>query len=242
MKFTTLATFLSLSAYLAGGSAYAAASPQIHHVGNNESVHVTLSDSNLNRVLVKGDQISQIICPRAFCEAAHTKGDASGSFIVKVSNAMPFTAFVSTSGGRHFAMDVKGAPLSGQTLVLVPEGAATNDLPTGKSSPYRAHLIAFLKAMMQGRAIKGVGVSDITTSNAFKAINSKVQMRMVKIWSGGHFTGVEYRIKSLKNHAITLPDHLFYTKGVLAIAQSKQHLRAHGTSIVFEVLSNLNGD
>ena len=106
----------------------------VYAFDDNDTIPIKLSSLNLNRLVVEGDKISALSCPIGFCTTKGSKKDKSGSITVKLNIALPFTAHVSTTKGRNFALFItpKAAP------AIVSKFKASNSHVTKKSVFSRA--------------------------------------------------------------------------------------------------------
>ena len=226
----------SVFALVLCASSYAqAVKPTIKSIGNNQMANVILSNTNFNRVLVKGDKIVSIVCPQGACEAEHSPKDKSGSFILRVASPVPFTAFMATQSGRHFSLQVTPRAEDGVTLQVNPVGSAPIAPHWEKTSSFRAMIAKMSTAMLNAQSISGFSYQAVSTENAEPALNGIVSMQLRGLWQGNKVVGVKYLVTNKTDKSLTLPSSAYYRAGVLSIAQSAQTLLPKESGYVYEL-------
>lgn len=94
---------------------------QIISVKNNAEFALSLSQSNYNRLVVKGDKIVEAVFPEGAMGVKRDEQD--GSVYIMLTSQNPFTLFVTTEAGRHFSVTMNGEESLGKTVELVPTTA-----------------------------------------------------------------------------------------------------------------------
>ncbi|MCV5333125.1 type-F conjugative transfer system secretin TraK, partial [Escherichia coli] len=61
---------------------------------DGDTIPVSLSSVNINRLVVEDDKILNITCPHGFCTTNGIQKDKTGSVSLKLNVALPFTAHV----------------------------------------------------------------------------------------------------------------------------------------------------
>ena len=100
------ATEHTISEHVRGAKSYT--------LSDNDTVQVTLSGVDLNRLVVSGDVITNVHCPGGFC-VVDKKPAGDGSILLSINTQQdavsgertklaPFTFFVDTEQGRHFGI------------------------------------------------------------------------------------------------------------------------------------------
>ena len=84
---------------------------------DNTDIMVTLSDSNYNRLVVKGDKITQAHFPEG---RMAIRNEEDGSLYVMLGSHEPFTLFLTTESGHHFSATVNAESSLGKTIEFVP--------------------------------------------------------------------------------------------------------------------------
>lgn len=214
---SVLCTALMATSSLAYAGVSAVQKPTDLTFNNDQTLEVNLSDTNVNRIVVQGDEITQAVCPEGYCTATHNQGDTSGAVYLSVIGQMPFTVFFETKGGRHFGLTVTPQNLSGQTLVLTPIGGSVVAGSWEKNSDYRAILEELMRDMMLGKIPEGYGYSSLSDADSFW-FRKLALIKPVGLWTGDHIMGVQYQITNDSDQPLTIPESAFYHNGVRAVA------------------------
>lgn len=222
-------------------SSFAVAS---QHFKENADLSVTLSDSNYNRLVVKGDKITQVHFPEGMMAVSN---ESDGGLYVMVANPEPFTMFVTTELGRHFSLTVNTESGLGKTLEFVADGApmpaitsATKVLakiPEPNILP--SNVTELMTAMLQNNVPK-----DYESKKYFnRAIRLGQGMTLFPklTYKGKILSGEVTEIYNGSNSPIDLNEALFNGAGVKAISLSKNTLAPHDRALVYRVLEQAHG-
>ncbi len=85
-------------------------------VTENDTIELTLSFTDFNRLYVEGDKITTVRFPDGDLKV---ENDKDGSVYLEVRESKPFTLFVTTECGTHFSAIIKTAEMTGQTIGLM---------------------------------------------------------------------------------------------------------------------------
>lgn len=99
---------------------------------DNTDIPVALSDSNYNRLVVKGDKITQAHFPEG---RMAIRNEEDGSLYVMLGSHEPFTLFLTTESGHHFSATVNAESSLGKTIEFVPQTAVPAHLAEVKATP-----------------------------------------------------------------------------------------------------------
>ena len=115
----------------------------------NADLTLKLSQSNYNRLVVKGDKITKAFFPQAAMVAVN---DEDGSLYVTLaaSAVTPFTIFISTEAGRHFSATITGEAALGKTIEFTQFQPPKPQL--AKFSPNVKAKVAAIPIAVQGAA------------------------------------------------------------------------------------------
>lgn len=105
------------------------------NVGENETIELTLSRTDFNRLFVEGDKITALRFPEGYLSV---ENDKDGSVYLDVKDDRAFTLFVTTQSGTHFSALIKAADTAGQTIGFMP---TTPKLATLKTTPKPSVLV-----------------------------------------------------------------------------------------------------
>ena len=231
-----MALLLSLPLILLSGQSLASGTINISFV-DNQRIPITLSDTNINRIVVSNDQITNVLCPSSYCTSTHNPDDASGAVYIKLLTTQPFTLFLSTNAGHQLSFQVTPKASNGKTFVLNPSGASPQAQKWEKESSYRKVLVKLIKDMMDGKTPSGYGYTAINDSRSLKVFHGLGTLKIKAIWTGDYLMGTEYEFKNNANKIITIPDSAFYQSGVRLVAQSSQSVLPGNTENVYEITS-----
>lgn len=204
---------------------------------DNQRIPVTLSDTNINRIVVSNDQITNILCPSDYCTSTHNPGDESGAAYIKLLTTTPFTIFLATNAGHHVSLQVTPKSANGKTLVLNPAGASPVANKWERESSYRKLLVTLIKDMMDNKVPDGYGYTTISNSDKQKIFHGLGTMQMKGVWTGDHLIGTEYVFKNESGKTLTIPDSAFYHHGIRLVAQTSQSVSPGEYNVVYEITS-----
>ncbi|MCX7125444.1 MAG: type-F conjugative transfer system secretin TraK [Gammaproteobacteria bacterium] len=179
-----MSTFISIkkiSLVLVGCFIAGIASAKNISFSDNQMISVNLSSTNVNRIVVPNDQITNIICPTNFCTSKHNSNDVSGAAYVQLLTQNPFTLFVSTSNGHHVSLSVTPTNSNGKTLVLNPLSSSLKAEAWETESSYRTLLITLVRDMMNGTTPSGYGFTAISHCAKTKIFHGKFKWYGVAI-------------------------------------------------------------
>jgi len=110
----------------------------------NRDVTLVISDKNYNRLVVRGDKITQAHFPEGALafefkknkseEDGEQEGESDGSMYVMAANPEPFTLFITTLSGHHFSATVQSDAGLGKTIEFIPQALAIN-APIKRATP-----------------------------------------------------------------------------------------------------------
>ncbi|HBI21913.1 MAG TPA: hypothetical protein DDY37_04925, partial [Legionella sp.] len=154
----------------------------------NETIALTLSQSNYNRVMIAGDKIKKASCPEQFLAIEYEK---EGGVIFDVLYTKPFTVFFETSNGHHFAANVESEESLGKTIMLKPiqtlakKEDAVPEEPIEKATDNLA--LTLIQALTQDAAPEGyVFKRDF---GSYKPLNKSLRYKVSKRMTGEAFEG-----------------------------------------------------
>ncbi|MFA0057704.1 TraK domain-containing protein [Vibrio echinoideorum] len=123
--------------------------PSLYALSDNETVQVSLSGVDVNRLLVKGDKITSVRCPSGFCVIDEEPSE-DGSVLLSLNtqrSVSPFTFFVSTESGRQFSVLAFPHAVPAVTAIFtLKENEAAKWEETAKSVPFVTRLSQLMKS------------------------------------------------------------------------------------------------
>lgn len=237
---------------LAMASPVSAHSPVSINIANDQQAKIDLSSADINRIFVKSDKITSVNAPNNRL-VAHN--DQSGSIYMNVYGKTPFTAFVSTQHGRHFSLLVVPKSEPGVTVRFIPKTPvpvhyrkhSRSAKRFEQSSSYEKTLVNLLRESMLQNVPPGYSLISPRAFGKIRAFSVPVYLSQRKLLSenvirgflGGELAVRVVKINNHSNHAISLVASDFYMPGVRAVAISKEYVSAHGSTYIYEVISNV---
>lgn len=214
------------------------------HFKENADLAVTLSDSNYNRLVVKGDKITNVHFPEGMMAVSN---ESDGGIYVMVAHPEPFTMFVTTELGRHFSLTVNTEQGLGKTVEFVADGNPAPQITSASKVMAKIPEPTFLPS----------NVTELMTamlkSNVSKDYESKKYFgRAIRLGQGMTlFPKMTYKGKTLSGEVteiyngskspIDLNESLFNGVGVKAVSLSKNTLAPHERALVYRVLEQAHG-
>lgn len=207
-------------------------------VKDNGDFALTLSQSNYNRILIKGDEIWDFAYPDGALALKRDKED--GSVYLMPVSANPFTLFLTTKAGRHFSVTLNGEDSLGKTIELVPQQAvvAKNNLgliqtSTSQKSIAPESIISMISHMERHEAMQGV---NIKRQNGRSERWSKgLALFPKELWEGNGVKGEVIELYNGGNESLDLSQEWFVKDQVKAIKFSKNTIAPREHVMLYRV-------
>ena len=238
MRMHNVITILSLCVSVSSFSLTSA------HFKENADLAVTLSDSNYNRLVVKGDKITDVHFPEGMMAVSN---EADGGIYVMVAQNAPFTMFVTTELGRHFSLTVNAEQGLGKTVEFVADGNLVPQITNATKVLAKIADPSFLPSNvteLMTSMLKNKVSTDYQSKNYFnRAIRLGQGMTLFpkKSYQGSVLTGEVTEIYNGSKSPIDLNESLFNGAGVKAISLSKNTLAPYERALVYRVLEKAHG-
>lgn len=242
-------SFYALSLLLLSQGAMATATPPTTMTFlDNDTVPLTLSSLDINRLVVKGDRISSVTCPTGFCTlpmsggedgAAAAPTDPQGASLIALDVQEPFTLYITTEKGHSFGAFVRPMAIPAVTTVFVPLARDPQPAtPFEKNSPYEETLAALMGHMIQATTPEGYTVTPIKAS-AYRKNQpphpANIALTPTLTYQGEALTGTVYTITNHTDNTLTLQPTSFYRQGVKALSLSFHVLRPHSRITMYQI-------
>lgn len=144
---------------------------------DNTDINLTLSDTNYNRLVVRGDKIARIHFPEGLLvfeikkhkdDDSEIEGEKDGSMYVMPASTVPFTLFLTTESGHHFSATVTAESTLGKTIEFVPQTAIAAIKPTARPPitsaqavpPYANAISTLMTHMIAHQKVTGFEVKN----------------------------------------------------------------------------------
>jgi conjugal transfer pilus assembly protein TraK len=208
---------------------------------DNADVSIVLSDSNYNRLVVRGDKIINAHFPE---QALGIKNEDDGSLYVMVAQKEPFTLFLTTEAGHHLSATVNTESSLGKTIEFVPQtvSIAKKAIPTPTNTPKPVEaegIEALMSHLVQQDAILGFDMKH----HYGRAIRLHEGLTLFPrlTYTSKTLTGEVTEIYNGGKTPIDLTEHLFMGQGVKAVSLSKPTLLPKQKAYVYRVLESHHG-
>ncbi|HIF9118471.1 TPA: type-F conjugative transfer system secretin TraK [Photobacterium damselae] len=212
---------------------------------DNETVPLTLSSLDINRLVVKDDRITSVTCPTGFCtlpmsgvgEEVAAPSDPQGASLISIDVQEPFTMYVTTEKGHSFGAFVRPMAVPAVTTVFVSTERDTSKAKAfEKRSPYTQMLANLVKHMIKEITPEGYTVTPIISTSPSNTLNQAGLTITPKTqYQGEHFTGVVYTVTNKTGQARSLVSTSFYRPGVKAVSFSSYTLQPHSSVLMYQV-------
>ncbi len=206
-----LLLFASLSAEALADNVAKASFP----FNDGDTIPIRLSSLNINRLMVKGDHIINLVCPDGFCTATGNPQDKTGSISMKINLAIPFTAHVLTQKGRVFALFITPKKTPAIVTEFVPSQRYLDEPSVfERHFDYPSAIAAFTKSMMLWQRdrtpISGFSVHPVDP-NTLPKDTSPMPVIPQTVFVGKDYSGIIYLVKNASDQPITLTTAQFYS-------------------------------
>lgn len=219
--------------------------PTVMVFNEGQTLTLPLSGTDINRLSVVGDQITDLRCMNNSCGITYDPKDTTGSAYVSLNTNQPFTMFISTHNGHNFSVLVNPQAVPGETYLFQPMSAGMNASGWEKNSDYEQLNVTVISDMMNNQAPDGYGdyaCTDKTPCMGFstQTLYTVLAMTPVNEYLGDEVIGVVYSVKNTGKQSVSMTPSAFYTSGVRSVALSQQTLNAGEGAFVYEVITNPN--
>ncbi|WP_305810549.1 type-F conjugative transfer system secretin TraK [Photobacterium leiognathi] len=214
---------------------------------DNETVSLTLSSLDINRLVVRGDRITSVTCPTGFCTlpmsgeegAIAAPTDPQGASLIALEVQEPFTLYITTEKGHSFGAFVRPLAVPAVTTVFVPLARDTQQAAQfEKSSPYEEVIASLIRHMISETVPQGYQITPVTMSGKRKQADStpqEVTLTPTLTYQGEVLTGTVYTVTNNTANTVTLHPTAFYQQGVKALSFSSPTLRPHSSLVMYQV-------
>ena len=210
-----------------------AANPVQIDFQEGQTKKVTLSNNNINHIVVRNDTIAHVQCPQGLCSANQYPDDQSGSVYLGVTPGKSFTMFLDTTKGRHVALQINSQAMAGQTIMLNPLDPGVAAKAWESSTPYDQMIISLMKGMVTGTTPDGYGQQILNQKVTTKTLDDIATFTLVQKYQGDALVGLIYQMQNITKKPLTLSPQAFYLPGVRAVALSQQTTQPNGMNTVY---------
>jgi conjugal transfer pilus assembly protein TraK len=208
---------------------------------DNSDVNVVLSDSNYNRLVVRGDKITQAHFPEGLLGV---KNEEDGSLYVMLASEKPFTLFLTTESGHHFSATVTSEQALGKTIEFIPQTPATVRPIVQKSivqqeAPYATAIGALMTNMINNN--KPVGFELKNHYGRVIRLQQSLMLTPKRTYQGLELNGEVLELYNGGKLPLDLQEAWFADNNVKAVSLSAVTLAPKQKALVYRVLERAHG-
>lgn len=212
-------------------------------VRDNSDVALSLSQSNYNRLLVKGDKIVEAVFPEASMGIKRDEQDGS-VYVMLTTSPNPFTLFLTTESGHHFSVTVTGEEGLGKTVELVtPQKAVAiqSFKPTqiAKQDVTQDAKLELIAHMERHESMPGMSVTH--PFGRAERMGSGLSLIPKEVWSGEGVIAERLEVYNGGHQSLNLLPEWFEGKNVTAMKLSQPILKPHETAMLYRVREVAHG-
>lgn len=217
--------FLALT--LASPAIFAMESIQVN---NNADFELTLSQSNYNRIMVKGDKILDAAFPQSSMGIKPDEKD--GSIYVALSSNQPFTLFLTTKAGHHFSVTVHGENALGKTVELVPKQTVAKPKQSTRGPSEEQTLVELIAHMQAHQSLP-----DFSVQKRQQVEQWKKGLKLVyrERWQGHDYFGEVIELYNGGRHPLRLDETWFNQANTRAMKLSQQNLAPKEKALLYRI-------
>jgi len=186
-------------------------------VEENETIELTLSRTDFNRMFVEGDKITTLRFPDG---DLRVENDKDGSVYLEVREDKPFTLFVTTKRGTHFSALIKASEMTGQTIGLMaanpnsakPKGTASSTAT--KANPEN-ELVALVSSVEKEEQKTGFKAQRPNLKSV--QIKPNLTSTLIYTLSNAQKMGQKFEIKNTGKKPVSFDDTWFKDKDTKAL-------------------------
>lgn len=198
-------------------------------VSPDAQVHVALSNTNPNLLVVPGDRIIAVDSASGmFLNDNMAMGQANGGVQLMTAQKKPFTFYLRTAGG--LTVSVVGVPENrqGRVLHFVSNRPVKHEAARQweTEQPYPRALVALQKALLRGAVPEGYSEAPVAGLPAFN-LPGALSVQAQQMWNGGELRVYRLSVTNRSTAVMLLPERLFRAPGVRAVM-----IFPYGTSLL----------
>lgn len=210
-------------------------------VKNNADVPLSLSQSNYNRLVVKGDKIAEVVFPEG--AMAIKRDEQDGSAYVMLATQNPFTLFMTTESGRHFSVTVSGEDSLGKTIELVPTFAGSIVTQTKPATPVvstleEQTLVSLINHMETQKPLPGFTVKQVRKLERWQ---KGLMLTSREMWQGNQYIGEVVELYNGGHEPLALEESWFNRDDTQAVKLSQKQLLPKQVATLYRVTGGNHG-
>lgn len=214
------------------------------HVHDNGEVTLHLSQTNYNRLSIRGDTLLDFAYPEG--ALALKRDSVDGSVYLITASQEPFTLFLTTEKGRHLTVTVTGEIALGKTIELVhqeriknPATSIAKDKPHSLMKDNEAALVQqLLQAMQTHQRLPGM---QVTRQFGQARRGNQLTLLPRERWDMVGFQGEIMELYNNSRQSLHLNTAWFQEPTVMALQLSKSRLNPHEHAFLYRVKRGHHG-
>ena len=208
---------------------------------DNSDVNVVLSDSNYNRLVVRGDKITQAHFPEGLLGV---KNEEDGSLYVMLASDKPFTLFLTTESGHHFSATVTSEQALGKTIEFIPQTPATVRRVVQKAivqqeAPYASAIGSLMTNMINNNTPVGFELKN--HYGRVIRLQQSLMLTPKRTYQGLELSGEVLELYNGGKLPLDLQESWFAENNVKAVSLSAVTLGPKQKALVYRVLERAHG-
>lgn len=207
-------------------------------IRNNETVSAYVAQQGKTRLFVTGDRIASL---HGTSNAYVYKNDeVHGQVFIVPTIAYrhkPFSVFITTELGKTYGVTLNPRNTLVESIMLKPRSKRGGARRWETTSNYDEMIVRLMRYMVNGMSPEGYEVTKITKGKVY-SLGHIATLKPLALYRGAHLRGEMYQCRNRLNHPITVTETEFYQTGTRAIAIDRHTIPAHGSAIVYGVMSN----
>lgn len=187
------------------------------NVEENETIELTLSRTDFNRLFVEGDKITTLRFPEGNLSV---ENDKDGSVYLDVKDDKPFTLFVTTQRGSHFSATIKADDMTGQTIGLIASNSNSAKLkrtvmPMATKTSPENELVALVSSVEKEEQKTGFKAQRPNLKSV--QIKPNLTSKLIYTLSNAQKMGQKFEIKNTGRKPVSFEDKWFKDKDTKAL-------------------------
>lgn len=207
---------------------------------DNTDVALSLSDSNYNRLVVRGDKITQAHFPEG---SLAIKNEEDGSLYVMMSSTTPFTLFLTTESGHHFSATVSAESTLGKTIEFVPQQPAPvrqiTQTAAPQTPPYANEISTLMTNMIANKQQGGYDIKH--HYGRVIRLQQGLVLTPKMTYAGLSLVGEVMELYNGGKQPLDIQEAWFADENVKAVSVSAATLAPRQKATVYRVLESKHG-
>lgn len=204
------------------------------NIVENETIELTLSRTDFNRLFVEGDKITSLRFPEGYLSV---ENDKDGSVYLDVKDDRVFTLFVTTQKGIHFSALIKVDDTTGQTIGFLPTTPKLASINNVSKFSFLAkpenELIALVNSVEKEEQKPGFNAQKLNQKPV--QIKPGLTSRLVYTLADAKKMGQKFKITNLTHKPIPFEDKWFKDKDTKALLVKERIVYPNETITVVRV-------